>query len=265
MTTGSDKRLKTAMRSFISKDLERGTSYIGSSLPLDKQVNSAMLGVVDVFFPLDLQIRFHFRDTLVDDGRPSKFGYAYLVVDTPLKTEEMQNWMDNIPGTVTTDKKTGKQCIVPDNDYLCAVEAIKGDPDIDDVSFLCLGFLLMRGEEFEAREVEPYVTGSDIFDSFNVTQNGGSITLGNGFHIAWGNVSIVLDGTNPSSVSVTFPHEFAVAPKVLVTPVAQAQFTSNLNISVNASTVTGVTINAYDTTAYTAYVTWLAIGKRSGY
>lgn len=162
MSTYSDKRLKNAMRAFQSKAFEGGTSYIGSKLPFDEQVNSALLGVVDVFFPDDLQIRFYHRDTLVNDGRPSKFGYAYLVVDTPLKTEEMQNWMNNIPGTSTIDKKTGKQCIVPDNDYICSIEAIKGDPDIDTVAFICLGFLLMRGEEFEGREVEPYVTGSDV-------------------------------------------------------------------------------------------------------
>lgn len=162
MSTYSDKRLRNAMRSFQSKAFEGGTSYIGSKLPFDEQVNSALLGVVDVFFPEDLQIRFYHRDTLVDDGRPSKTGYAYLVVDTPLKTEEVQNWMSNIPGTSTTDKKTGKPCIVPSNDYICTVEAIKGDPDIDDVSFVCLGFLLMRGEEFEGRLVEPYVTGSDV-------------------------------------------------------------------------------------------------------
>lgn len=267
MTTGSDKRLKTAMRSFISKDLERGTSYIGSSLPLDKQVNSAMLGVVDVFFPLDLQIRFHFRDTLVDDGRPSKFGYAYLVVDTPLKTEEMQNWMDNIPGTVTTDKKTDKQCIVPDNDYLCAVEAIKGDPDIDDVSFLCLGFLLMRGEEFEGREVEPYVTSSDVFDEFVVGTNTGRMTLSNGFMVEWGYYTFTdsfVAGTLQTT-TITFTNQFAYTPSITLNYFTN--LTGYMNISRSAATGTGFTLNIrvgvnseHDVTVY-----WMAIGKRSGY
>ena len=263
MTTGSDKRLKTAMRSFISKDLERGTSYIGSSLPLDKQVNSAMLGVVDVFFPLDLQIRFHFRDTLVNDGRPSKFGYAYLVVDTPLKTEEMQNWMDNIPGTVTTDKKTGKECIVPDNDYLCAVEAIKGDPDIDDVSFLCLGFLLMRGEEFEGREVEPYVTSSDIFDEFVVSEQAGRITFSNGFMVEWG-YHVFAAATGTRTQAVTFTNTFASSPSLTTSAniIGASGYVNKGAMSLGGS---GFTLFLNTELNVGGTVRWLAIGKRSGY
>lgn len=190
--TSSDERLRKAMRRFQSKAFEGGTSYIGSNLPLDEQVNSVMLGIVDVFFHEDLQLRFYHRDTLVDDGRPAKTGYAYLVMDTPLKTEEIQNWMSNIPGPVTVDKKTGKPCIIPDNDYICSVEAIKGDPSIDTVAFVCLGFLLMRGEEFEGREVEPYVTGSDVEAAIN-TAGAALINM----IVPVGTIITSADGTNP--------------------------------------------------------------------
>jgi len=212
-----------------------------------------------------------------------------------LKTEEMQNWMDNIPGTVTTDKKTGKECIVPDNDYLCAVEAIKGDPDIDDVSFLCLGFLLMRGEEFEGREVEPYVTGSDvdtkigdatdefldtnevtalvdslvpdiaenaIFDEFVVSEQTGRMTLKNGLYIEWGYYTFPT-ATGLRAQAITFTHTFQNPPSLTTSH----NNVSNGYVNVGATGLGSGGFNLFTNTEVSTSLTvrWLAIGKRSGY
>ena len=60
-----------------------------------------------------------------------------------------------------------------------------------------------------------------------------------------------------ASASVTFPHAFAGAPQVVVTPVTSAP--QNVSVSVSGVTATGFTAYCYRTTKTNTTIRWIAI------
>lgn len=105
-----------------------------------------------------------------------------------------------------------------------------------------------------------------LFDTFQAGDNTGNITLGNGFMIRWGQLSITIpSGGGTATASATYGHAFAYAPGLTATWVGGSGGAQNGGLVINSSTATGFSLMAYYPSAATITVNWIAVGKRSGY
>lgn len=121
----------------------------------------------------------------------------------------------------------------------------------------------------EEEDIDPIIAGAIAGKigvvEFTVGARSGRITLSNGLCAEWGYYDHPgYTGTGFSQL-ITYTHEFSSIPSIQVSHNQNKAY--YLNVSATGVTTTGFNLNfrRTDTTSTNLTVTWLVIGKRSGY